>query len=153
MKKKADHELAIHRKAYFNYSIVETYEAGISLMGTEVKSLKSGGASLEEGYVLIEEGQMWLVGVHIALYPCGSMMNHTETRSRRLLMHRREIDKLATAVALKRQTLIPLAFYLKTGKIKVRIALAIGKKLHDKKEALITKEKERAAQQAMKKWV
>ncbi len=143
-------ELATNRKAYHNYEILETFEAGIVLTGTEVKSLRNHGGNLQEGYVKISGGALWLVGSSIAPYAFGNIYNHEERRDRKLLLHKREIDQLHEAVIKKGLALVPLALYLKKGKIKIKIAMARGKKQYDKRKSLMEKEKKREIDRAMK---
>lgn len=143
-------ELATNRKAYHNYEILETFEAGIVLTGTEVKSLRNHGGNLQEGYIKPLGGALYLVGASIAPYAFGSIYNHEERRDRKLLLHKREIEHLHQAVQQKGLALIPLELYLKKGKIKIKIGLARGKKKYDKRQALIEKEKKREIDRATK---
>ena len=143
-------ELAANRKAYHNYEILETFEAGIVLTGTEVKSLRNHGGNLQEGYVKVSRGALWLVGASIAPYAFGSIYNHEERRDRKLLLHKREIAQLEEAVIKKGLSLVPIALYLKKGKIKIKIAIARGKKQYDKRKSLMEKEKKREIDRAMK---
>jgi SsrA-binding protein len=145
-------ELVSNRKAGFSYEILETYEAGIVLMGTEIKSLRDHGGSLQEAYVTIDNGELWLVNSSIAPYRFGSVYNHEEKRRRKLLMHKRELIKMHAAIQEKGLTCIPLSIYLKKGTAKVKIALAKGKKLHDKREAIKEREDNKAVQRAMKQF-
>ncbi|MFH0846821.1 MAG: SsrA-binding protein SmpB [Chloroflexota bacterium] len=132
--------IAQNRKAYHNYTIGETFEAGIALTGTEIKSVRDGRANLTDAYVRPEGGELWLVGAHIARYAPGSYMSHEPTRRRRLLMHRKEINLLTGRVQEKGFTIVPLRLYLKDGLAKLEIALARGKRLYDKREAIAEKE-------------
>jgi SsrA-binding protein len=150
--KKESAELATNRKAYHDYEILETFEAGIALQGTEVKSLRNHGGNLQEGYVKVLKGEIWLIGTSIAPYSFGNIHNHEERRDRKLLMHKREIAKIEKAIAEKGQTVIPLSFYLKEGKIKLKIGIAKGKKMHDKRHALIEREKSREMDRALKRY-
>jgi SsrA-binding protein len=145
MGKERPSELVSNRRALHDYEILETYEAGIILLGTEIKSLRNHGGHLQEGYVRIEGDEVWLVGASIAPYKYGNIQNHEEKRDRKLLMHRREIQKLKEWVQHKGQTLIPLALYLKEGRVKVRVGRARGKKQYDKRAALREKEEKRQA--------
>src|ERR1700722_7293921 len=115
-------ELVSNRKATFNYEILETYEAGILLTGTEIKSLRDHGGSLQDAYIKVLNRELWFIGASIAPYRLGNIHNHEERRDRKLLMHKREIEKLRTATQEKGQAIIPLAFYLKNGRVKVRNA-------------------------------
>ncbi len=128
--------ITVNRKARHEYSIVQTYEAGIVLQGTEVKSLRSGKANLVDSYANIKDGEVWLVGAHISVYEQGNINNHEPTRTRKLLLNRNEIRKLIVKVKEKGLTLIPLRLYFKNGKVKVELALAKGKKVYDKREAI-----------------
>ncbi len=133
--------IARNRRARYEFEILETIEAGIVLQGTEVKSLRDGQASLNEAYARTRAGEVWLIGCHIPEYHAGSFANHLPTRPRKLLLSRKEIDKLETRVTQKGQTLVPLSIYFnERGIAKVEIAVAKGKKLHDKRQA--TKDRE-----------
>lgn len=143
-------DLVSNKKATFNYEILETFEAGIALLGTEIKSLRDHGGSLQEAYVRIFDSELWLIGCSIAPYKYGSIHNHEERRQRKLLMHKKEILKLKEATQEKGLTLIPLAFYLKNGRVKVRIACAKGKKTADKRDSIKEKEDKRRIERAMK---
>ena len=133
-------DLVSNRKARFNYEILDTFEAGISLLGTEVKSLKAGGGALLDAYIVIEESELFLINASIAPYKMGSVNNHEEKRKRKLLMHKREIEKLSRLLHEKGLTLVPLCMYLKAGKVKVKVALAKGKKTYDKRAKIKEKE-------------
>src|SRR6201997_570562 len=127
--------IADNRKARFNYEIGEVFEAGIALTGTEVKSLRQGKASIGESYADARGGELWLVNANIAEYLQGGRFNHAPKRARRLLLHRRQINKLAGAVEREGMTLVPLKLYFnEKGRAKIELALARGKKLHDKRE-------------------
>ncbi len=144
------HDLVSNRRATHDYEILETFEAGIVLQGTEIKSIRNHGASLQEAYVKVLNRELWLVGCNITAYTFGNIHNHEAKRERKLLMHKREIERFRKATQEKGLTLIPLALYLKNGKIKVRLAIAKGKKNIDKRADLKEKEAERRMQQAMK---
>jgi SsrA-binding protein len=144
-------ELVKNRKASFHYEILETYEVGIVLMGTEIKSLRQGGASLDEAYVTEEKGELFLIGSSIAPYSFGSYCNHEEKRKRKLLAHKREIAKIDAALNQKGLTCVPLALYLKNGRAKVRIGLARGKKTIDKRQDIQKREEKRTIDRMMKK--
>jgi SsrA-binding protein len=150
MKKEEGESLVFNRRAFHDYEIIETYEAGIVLQGTEVKSLKSHTGSLQEAYVLISGNRALLKGASITPYRFGNIYNHEEKRDRQLLLHKREIETLRIASEQKGLTLIPLAFYLKKGHIKVKIALAKGKKAYDKRQALKEREAQKTMERAMK---
>lgn len=143
--------VATNRKAYHNYNILETYEAGISLVGTEVKSLRQNRVSLDEAYVRPENGELWLLSAHIARYEASGPFSHEPRRPRRLLMHRDEIISLASQVREKGLTLVPLKVYFKDDKAKVEIALAKGKKLYDKREAIARRDAEREIDRTLKR--
>jgi len=144
-----------NRRARHEYHILEHHEAGIELQGTEVKSLREGHITLKDSYADVEEGEMFLVGVHINPYEQGNIYNHEPERTRRLLMHKREILKLGARVAEKGLTLIPLRLYFKDGRVKVEIALCQGKHTVDKRETLrereVKRELDRATKQAPRK--
>jgi SsrA-binding protein len=129
-------DLASNRKARHDYHIIETFEAGIQLQGTEVKSCRQKQISLQEGHVSIEKEEAWLFNVHIAPYEQGNIFNHPPRRKRKLLLHKIEIRKIARAIEAKGMTLVPLNFHLTRGKIKVSIALCKGKDKGDKRETL-----------------
>ena len=132
-----------NRKAYHNYHLQDSVEAGIVLTGTEIKSMRAGRVSLADAYVRPEKGELWLLNAHIARYDAGSYMSHEPTRPRKLLLHRKEITNFASKVAERGLTLIPLRIYLKDNRAKVEVALASGKKLYDKREAIMRRETER----------
>ncbi|WP_432521301.1 SsrA-binding protein SmpB [Kineococcus sp. SYSU DK006] len=141
--------IASNRKARHDYFIEDTYEAGISLMGTEVKALRMGRASLVDGFAQIDRGEMWLEGVHIPEYVQGTWTNHTPRRRRKLLLHRAEIDKWIGKVRESGLTIVPLSLYFNDGKVKVEIGLARGKKNYDKRHALRERQDRREAERAM----
>lgn len=143
--------VSTNRAAYHNYHILETYEAGIQLQGTEVKSARAGSVNLKDGYVMVRDGQIWLLSVHISPYTQGNRQNHAPERERRLLMHKREIERLRSQIQEKGLTLVPTKFYFKNGFIKCEIGLARGKKLHDKRESEARKDQEREARAALKR--
>jgi len=142
--------VATNRKAYHEYSFQDTFEAGLVLRGTEIKSIRGGRVSLQEGYVLFENGEAWLVNVHIAPYEPASRENHDPKRKRKLLLHRREIDRLSARVQEKGLTVIPLRLYLKDGRAKLEIGLGRGKKQYDKRETIARRDSERQVQRAIK---
>lgn len=129
-------DLVSNRRATHDYEILETFEAGIVLLGTEIKSLRENGGSLQEAFVRVIDNELWLMGSSISPYKYGNVHNHEEKRDRKLLMHKREIVKLKVAIQEKGLTIIPLAFFLKEGRVKARIAIAKGKKQHDKRAAI-----------------
>ena len=135
--------VATNRKAYHNYHVGESIEAGIALNGSEIKSVRAGRVSLGDAYVKPEGGEMWLLNAHIARYEASSYMSHEPTRPRKLLLHRKEIKNLSSKVAEKGLTLIATKLYLKGSIAKVEIALAKGKKLYDKRESISRRDAER----------
>ncbi|GAB99231.1 MULTISPECIES: SsrA-binding protein SmpB [Gordonia] len=132
-KEKGRNVIAQNRKARHNYAILDVYEAGIALVGTEVKSLRAGKASLVDAFATIDDGEVWLHALHIAEYGHGSWTNHAVRRKRKLLMHRREIDNLIGKIRDGNLTLVPLSLYFNDGRVKVELALARGKQAHDKR--------------------
>jgi SsrA-binding protein len=138
--------LARNRHASHEYTILETFEAGIELTGTEVKALRDGRTQLREGYVRVENGEAWLLGVNIAEYTHGNLRNHEPQRRRRLLLHKREIEYLGSKVAQQGLTLIPLRIYLKGNRIKLEFGLCKGKKLWDKRQAIAERDARRDAE-------
>ncbi len=128
--------IAANRKARHDYHVEETFEAGLVLTGTEVKSLRAGRASLVDGYGFVRDGEVWLAGVHIPEYTEGTWTNHEPRRERKLLLHKKEIASLLGSTKESGSTLVPLALYFKDGKAKVEIALARGKKAYDKRQSL-----------------
>ncbi|MBE9200844.1 MULTISPECIES: SsrA-binding protein SmpB [unclassified Nodularia (in: cyanobacteria)] len=142
-----------NRQARYLYEILETFEAGVELVGTEVKSIRAGRVNLQDGYALIRNGEAWLINVHISPYNAsGQYFNHEPRRTRKLLLHSQEIRKLIGKVEQEGLTLVPLKMYLKRGWVKVSIALGKGKKLHDKRESLKRKQDQRDMQRAMKSY-
>ncbi|MDY7005962.1 MULTISPECIES: SsrA-binding protein SmpB [unclassified Okeania] len=142
-----------NRQARFNYHIIETYEAGVALQGTEVKSIREGKVNLRDGYALIRNNEAWLLNVHISPYQkAGEFFNHEPRRSRRLLLHKQEIRKLIGKVEQQGLTLVPLRMYFKRGWVKVDIALAQGKKLYDKRETIKQRDDKRTMQRVMKQY-
>ena len=150
MSKKNEAELVSNRKASYEYEILDTWEAGIILVGTEIKSLRDHGGSLQDSYVLISDGTVTLKNASIAPYRFGNFFNHAERRDRKLLLHKREIEKLYTLSQERGLALIPLSIYLKNGVAKVKIACCRGKKLHDKRASLKEKEHKRAIDRAIR---
>lgn len=145
--------VADNRQVRFRYEILETYEAGIELKGTEVKSIREGKVNLRDGYALIRNGEAMLLNVHISPYQSSSdYFNHDPRRTRRLLLHRQEIRKLIGKVEQEGLTLVPLKMYLKRGFVKITIALGKGKKLHDKRETLKQRQDKREMERAIKRY-
>jgi SsrA-binding protein len=142
--------LATNRKAFFNYEILDRAEAGISLVGSEVKSVRDGGLNFRDSYVEYRGGELFLIGCYIGPYSHANMQNHPEDRVRKLLLHKREILKLGGKVTEKGFTLVPLKAYFKNGRVKVEIGLARGKRSHDKRESIKRKDIERDTRQAVR---
>ena len=141
-----------NKKAYFLYEITETYEAGIQLTGTEVKSLREGRVNLRDGFAQIRNGEAWLLNVHISPYQAsGSYFNHEPRRTRKLLLNRREISKLTGSIEQKGLTLVPLKMYFKGNWVKISIGLGRGKKIHDKRETIKRRQDQRDMARAMKR--
>lgn len=143
-------DLVSNKRAFHHFEILETFEAGIMLVGTEIKSLRDNGGSLQEAYVKVINGEVWLIGCHIAPYKYGNIYNHQERRDRKLLLHKREIANLRESVQEKGLTIVPLAFYLKEGRVKVKVALAKGKKSADKRAAIKERDDKRHMQKMLK---
>lgn len=143
MKEKGRKAIATNRKARHNYTILDTYEAGVALVGTEVKSLRDGKASLVDAFATVDNGEVWLRGLHIPEYGNGTWTNHAPRRTRKLLMHRKEIDGLIGKIRDGNLTLVPLSMYFNDGKVKVELALARGKQAHDKRHDLAKRDAER----------
>ena len=144
-------DITVNKKAYHDYEIIEKYEAGIALVGSEIKSLRSGKVSLKEAYVSFVHGEAFVKGMSISIYKEATYNNHDETRDRKLLLHKREISKLANKCKLQGFTVIPLKLYFKEGRVKVEIALARGKSLYDKRQSDKLKTMEMAAKAALKR--
>jgi SsrA-binding protein len=142
--------LCQNKKAHHDYFIEETYEAGIALVGTEVKSLRLGKGNLKDSYVQIEEGEAFLHHTHISPYPYGHQFNHDPERVRKLLLHKREIRRLMGKTQERGYTLVPLKMYLKNGKVKIELGLAKGKSLYDKRETLKKRSADREIEKVMK---
>ena len=143
--------ITVNRAAYHDYFVERTIEAGISLVGTEIKSIREGKANLRGAYAIVRNGEVWLENAHIAVYEHGNRYNHDPIRNRKLLLHRREIEQLQAKVAQKGLTLIPLKLYLKGGKAKIEIGLCRGKKLYDKREAIAERDMKRDLERVIRK--
>jgi SsrA-binding protein len=141
--------VASNRKARHDYSVLDTYEAGLVLMGTEVKALRQGRASLVDGFATIDDGEIWLQGVHIAEYAQGTWTNHAPRRKRKLLLHRAEIERLEQRVKEGGLTLVPLQLYFSGSHVKVELALARGKRSYDKRQDLAKRDAQREIARAM----
>ncbi|HTI22297.1 SsrA-binding protein SmpB [Kutzneria chonburiensis] len=144
--------IATNRKARHDYSIVDTYECGVVLMGTEVKSLRAGRASLVDAFATVDDGEVWLRGLHITEYEMGTWTNHEPRRNRKLLLHKAEILKLIGKTKESGLSLVPLSMYFKDGKVKVELALAKGKKSWDKRQTLAKRDAERETTRAIGRW-
>ena len=142
--------IATNRKAYHDYEVVDTLEAGIVLTGTEIKSIREGRVNLRDGFAIIRGGEVWLLNVHIAPYAGGNRQNHEPRRERKLLLHRREINRLAGRVQEKGWTLVPLRLYLKDNKAKIELGLVRGKRQYDKRESIAQRDFEREIQREIK---
>lgn len=135
--------VAKNRKAEFEYFLLEHFEAGLALQGSEIKSVRAGQVSLQESYIQVDASSAWLVGAHIATYEAASYTNHDPKRSRQLLLHKKEIRQLWNAIRQKGVTIVPVRMYLKDGRAKLDIAVAKGKKLYDKREVIAKRDAER----------
>ena len=142
--------IADNRKAFHDYHILETFEAGIALLGTEVKGIREGRANLRDSYARVEKGEVWLFNVHINPYSHRGSSDHEPTRRRKLLLHRREVRKLIGKTVEKGMTLVPTRLYFKNGHVKVALALARGKQAHDKRETIRRREADRETRAAVK---
>ncbi len=144
--------VATNRKALHDYFIEDTFEAGIALTGTEIKSVRASAVNLRDGFVVIKNHEAWLLNVHISPYSFGNRENHEPRRERKLLLHRQEIRKLLSKVSERGWTIVPLTMYLKEGRAKVEIALVRGKRLYDKRDAVAEHDADRELQRAIKEW-
>lgn len=145
-----DKEILTNRQAFHEYHILDRYEAGAALVGTEVKSIMAGRIQLKDSYVSIKDDEVWLINAHISPYSHGNKQNHEPLRPRKLLLHRKEIDKLEKETTQKGMTLVVTAIYWKNGRIKFEIGVAKGKKLYDKRETEMRKTVERETRQQLK---
>ena len=143
--------LAVNRKARYDYEILDTVEAGLVLSGTEIKAMREGRAILGDGYARPEGGELWLVNVHIAQYSAGGADNHDPTRPRKLLLHKDQIARLSSQVNEKGLPLVPLRLYLKRHRAKVELGVARGRRVYDKRRAIIDRDRRREAQEAIKR--
>ena len=143
-------QVAQNRQAYHNYHILEKYEAGIELFGTEVKSIRQGNVNLKESFCMVKNGELFAQGMHISPYEKGNIFNRDPMRPKRLLMHKKEINKLHARISQDGLTLIPLSMYFKDSKVKLEIGLARGKKLHDKRETSAKKTSDREIERQLK---
>lgn len=149
MAKKELSDLVSNRRAKYDYEILEVYEAGIALLGTEIKSVRNYGGSLQDAFVIIEKGEAWLKRASISPYAYGNVFNHEERRDRKLLLHRREIEKLKKISSQKGVAIIPLSMYCRRGFVKVKIAVCIGKKQYDKRLSIKAREQKRDVDRAL----
>jgi SsrA-binding protein len=143
-------DLASNRRVFHDFEILETFEAGMVLQGTEIKSIRNNGASLQESYVRVINNELWLIGCNIAPYRFGNINNHEDKRDRKLLVHKREIRRFKVAAQEKGLTVVAIAMYLKKGRVKLKIAIAKGKKAADKRADIKEKDEKRRINQAMK---
>lgn len=143
--------VATNRKAFHDYEILDRYEAGLVLTGSEIKSIRSGGANIREGYVAPRQDELWLLNAHIAAYKPASHTGHDPIRPRKLLLHRREIDRLISRVQERGLTIVPLRLYLKDGIAKIEIGLARGKRQYDKRAAIAKRDSERQIERLLKR--
>lgn len=152
-KKSSASDLVSNRRARHDYEIIDTFEAGIVLRGTEIKSLRDGGGSLQEAYIKVIKGELWLIGASISPYRYGNVHNHEERRDRKLLMHKREINKLKVATQEKGLAIIPLGMYLSKGRVKVKIATGRGKKSIDKRHSIKERDEKRRMEKVTKQFM
>ena len=142
--------ITVNRQAYHDYYVEQTIEAGMALMGTEIKSIRDGKVNLRGSYAMARKGELWLENAHIAVYEHGNRYNHDPMRNRKLLLHRREINQLLSKVEAKGMTLVPLKLYLKGGRAKIELGLCRGKKLYDKREAIAERDVRREIERAVR---
>src|SRR5438067_1767242 len=143
--------ITVNRQAYHDYYVERTIEAGIALMGTEIKSIRDGKVNLRGSYAIARNGELWLENAHIAVYEHGNRYNHDPMRSRKLLLHLREIEQLISRVETKGLTLVPLKLYLKGGKVKIEVGLCRGKRFYDKREAIAERDVKREIERVIRK--
>ena len=149
-REQAQKNIAENRKAFHDYHILETFEAGVALLGTEVKSIRGGNVNLRDSYARVESGEVWIYNVNVSPYSHRGYADHEPTRRRKLLLHKQEIRKLIGKTVEKGMTLVPTRLYFKDGRIKVAIGLAKGKKAHDKRETVKRREADRETRAAVK---
>ena len=147
----AERDIAVNRRARHNYHIEETVEGGLVLTGTEVKALRAGRASLQEAFARVERGEVWLYHMHIPPYEAGNIFNHDPLRTRKVLLHRREVSRLLEKAQQKGYTLIPMRLYFKRGLAKVELAVARGKREYDKRETIARREAQREIERAVRR--
>jgi SsrA-binding protein len=149
-REKAQRLIADNRKAFHDYHVLDTWEAGVALLGTEVKAIREGSVNLRDSYARLENGEVWLMNLHISPYSHTGYAHHDERRQRKLLLHRHEIEKLSGRVVERGLTLVPLRMYLNKGRVKVALALVKGKQAHDKRETIRRREVDRETRAAVK---
>jgi SsrA-binding protein len=149
-REKAQRAIADNRKAFHDYHVLDTWEAGVALLGTEVKAIREGRVNLRDSYARVDKGEVWLMNVHISPYSHTGYASHDERRQRKLLLHRHEIQKVTGQVNQKGLTLVPLQLYFKHGRVKVALALVKGKQAHDKRETIRRREVDRETRAAVK---
>jgi SsrA-binding protein len=149
-REKAQRLIADNRKAFHDYHVLDTWEAGVALLGTEVKAIREGSVNLRDSYARLENGEVWLMNLHISPYSHTGYAHHDERRQRKLLLHRHEIQKLMGRVVERGLTLVPLRMYLNKGRVKVALALVKGKQAHDKRETIRRREVDRETRAAVK---
>ena len=142
--------ITVNRKAYHDYSILESIEAGIVLKGTEIKSIREGKVNIRDAYAKPDKGELWLLNAHIAAYRAGSHFNHEPLRPRKLLLHRREVNYLTGLTSRRGLTIVPLKLYIKSGKAKLELGVAKGKKLYDKRESITRRTVDREIERSLK---
>ena len=142
-----------NKKAYFDYEILDTYETGIVLTGTEIKSIREGNVNLKDSYGVIRNNEIYLLNMHISEYKEGNIFNHEEKRTRKLLLHKKEILKIKDKVALEGITLVPLKLYFNKNKVKILLGIAKGKKVYDKRESIKKRDTEREIRKQFKYWL
>lgn len=150
MEKKDERTISLNRKAFHDYFVEETYEAGIELVGTEVKSLRQGTVNIKDSYCSIDEGELFVIGMHISPYEKGNIYNKDPLRKRKLLMHKKEIIKLFSLVSKQGYSLVPISLYFKNSRIKMSVGLCKGKKLYDKREDIAKRDAKRNIDRMMK---
>jgi len=144
--------VATNRKAYHDYEVIDTYEVGLVLTGTEIKSVRAGRVNLRDSYATVRQGEVWLINTHIAPYSHGQRQNHEPRRDRKLLLHRLEINRIIGKVQEKGWTMVPLRMYLKDSRAKVELAMVRGKRQYDKRAAIARRDLDREVQRAVKDW-
>ena len=144
--------ISVNRKAYHDYEVLERYEAGLALKGTEIKSIRAGRVNIRDAYARPDGGELWLVNAHIAMYPAGGIYNHEPGRHRKLLLHKEEVSELVGAVNQKGLTVVPLSLYIKNHVAKVQLGLVRGKRQYDKRRTIMDREQDLEARRALKRF-